>query len=156
MTSLNYQETAVSGFPAGIVPSPQGWVTTGIHVIDLNAKRENGDAIALRTKNLGLAAKCTEHMIKTLAETLGIEVSVSYMRIETDTLFHFLLIINEQDFHSKIISARMLAEQFSKTEGYEIKFVFAIDSENRMNHTMKFGGYKMMFKAAPKNMIAMN
>ncbi len=153
MTALNYQEAQLmAGFPSNMVPSPQGWVTTGIHVINLNAEKVKSDeALSTYDANLTKAAKRTEQLIDALNEGLSVEVSVSYMRVEKDTMFHFLLLISEDDFHSpKIVAARLLAEKFAKTEGYDIRFAFAIESENRMSHTMRFGGYKLMFKGAPK------
>jgi len=149
MTATNFHETAsLNGFPGNMVPSPQGWVTTGIHIINVNSLKEQPDAAASQyDHNLSLAAKHTERLIDALKEGLDIEVFVSYMRVETEMMFHILLLIGGEDFHSsKIIAARILAEEFEKTEGYKIKFVFAIESENRMRHVMKFGGYKLMFR----------
>ena len=151
MTSLNFPETQqVSDFPNIMIPSPQGWVTTGIHVINLNEKKlQTEEPVALPDNNLSLAAKRTEQLIEALKGGLSIDVPISYMRVEKETMFHILLLISESDFHSpKIVAARMLAEKFARTEEYDIKFVFAIESENRMNHTIRFGGYKLMFKGS--------
>ena len=150
MTAINFQEAQVmNSFPSDMIPSPQGWITTGIHIINLNAKKIKANDASV--DNLTLAARQTEQLIDALKEGLSVDVSVSYMRVETDFLFHILLLICEDDFHSpKIVSSRMLAEKFTKTEGYEIKFAFAIESENRMSHTIKFGGYKLMFKGVSK------
>jgi len=149
MTALNFQDAQMApAYTAKSLQSPAGWVTTGIHVINLNAKSGDEDeGMTLYDLNLPKAAKLTEQLIDALQEGLSIDVPVSYMRVERNTAFHILLLIKDYDFHSpKIVSARILAEKFARTGGFNIKFVFAIESENRMSNTMTFGGYKLMHK----------
>ena len=159
MTALNFPESqAIQVHPVTTVSSPEGWITTGIHVVNLNSKTSGKqEEQQLLDTNLSHAAKLTEQLIDGLKEGMGVEVPVSYMRVEKNTSFHILLLLNDFDFHSpKIVSARLLAERFAKTEGFHVRFVFAIESENRMNNTIKFGGYKLMHRTTPENDIPAN
>ena len=119
------------------VMSPKGWVSTGYQK-GTNAKRDDSEK-----QNLPLAAARAEQLIDALQEELSISVPVSYMRIETGTLYHILLLISKFDFLSpKIQAARILAEKYSKTDGaYDIRFSFGIESE--LMNSLKNNEYKL-------------
>jgi hypothetical protein len=116
--------------------SPKGWVSTGYQ--KGTSKRDDSEK-----QNLPLAAARAEQLIDALKEELSIAVPVSYMRIETGTLYHILLLITKFDFLSpKIQAARILAEKYSKTDGaYDIRFSFGIESE--LMNSLKNNEYKL-------------
>jgi hypothetical protein len=81
--------------------------------------------------NLPLAAKRAERLIDALGKKLNIEVPESYLRVRDDGAFHVLLLVSQADFVSpKIAAARILAEEFARTEAYDICFTFSVQSES--------------------------
>lgn len=127
--------------------SPIGWVTTTLKNKNLNkAESAPQEDEAFINHNLPLAATRAEQLIDALDEELTIPVPVSYMRIETGSLFHILLLISREDFLSpKIQAARLLADKYAKTDGnYDIRFSFAVESENLINTHSKFNEYRLM------------
>ena len=126
--------------------SPTGWVTTTLKNKNLKAESAPAEDEKFINHNLPLAAARAEQLIDALNEELAIPVPVSYMRIETGSLFHILLLISREDFLSpKIQAGRLLADKYAKTDGnYDIRFSFAVDSENLVNTHTKFIEYKLM------------
>lgn len=128
--------------------SPAGWVTTTLKNKNLKTEPVQPPAPdeAFISHNLPLAAARAEQLIDALDRELTIPVPVSYMRIETGSLFHILLLISREDFLSpKIQAARLLADKYAKTDGnYDIRFSFAVESENLVNTSSKFSEYKLM------------
>jgi len=126
--------------------SPSGWVTTTLKNKNLKTEAAPEEDQKFIDHNLPLAAARAEQLIDALGEELSIPVPVSYMRIETGSLFHILLLISREDFLSpKIQAARLLADKYAKTDGnYDIRFSFAVESENLVNTHTKFSEYKLM------------
>ncbi len=114
-----------------------GWVTTDVHVDTQASSLAN---------NLPSAARRAEQLMEALEDELSVKVSVSYMRVETDALFHVLMLICKEDFlSSKIQAARVISERFARAgNSYDIRFSFAIESENMMENIIKFHGYRLL------------
>ena len=128
--------------------SPPGWITTTLKNKNLKTEvpstQEEGKMVP--DQYLSAAAARAEELIDALNNELAIPVPVSYMRVETGALFHVLLLTDIDSFLSpKIQAARLLADKYSKTDGsYDIRFSFAVESENLVNTHSKFSEYKLM------------
>ncbi len=118
--------------------SPKGWVATGFQRSNPSKNEE------VEPVNLPMAAGRVEQLIDALKEELSITVPVSYMRIESGTVYHILLLISKFDYLSpKIQAARILAEKYSKTDGsYDIRFSFGIESEIMTSN--RYNEYRLM------------
>ncbi len=116
-----------------------GWVNADLQIV-------RGESEASLAQNLPLAARRADQLMDALETELAMEVSVSYMRIETNMLFHILLLVSREDFlSSKIQEARAIAERFARiNSSYEVRFAFAIESENMMENIIKFNGYRLL------------
>jgi hypothetical protein len=130
------------------ITSPPGWVSTTTKNNKLKAEittAEDGKQSFANQYLPGAAARA-EQLINALNKELGIQVPVSYMRIETGTLFHVLLLIDLEDFHSpKLQAARLLAGKYSNTEdSYDIKFSFGAKPLNPTNTETMFREYNLV------------
>ena len=128
--------------------SPPGWVTTTLKNKNLKAESipPEEDEKKFLNEHLPAAAARAEELIDALNAELAIPVPVSYMRVETGSLFHILLLTDMDSFLSpKIQAARLLADKYSKTNGdYDIRFSFAVESENFISTHTKFSEYRLM------------
>jgi hypothetical protein len=139
MTLLIQKNQSISDLANNSQISDEGWITT-----DLQWGR--GESEIALSNNLPLAARRAEQLMDVLEDELSMPVSVSYIRVETGILFHLLLLISREDFLSpKMQVARAIAERFAQiNSSYDIRFAFAIESENMMQNIIRFNGYRLL------------
>ncbi len=126
--------------------APKGWFTAEEleknYVTNTNERPEETELFIKH--NLPMAAKRAERLIDTLERKLNIEVPESYLRVRADTAFQVLLLVKHDDFVSpKIAAARLLAEEYSRTEAYDICFTFSVISESVVNTLVLPNEYKL-------------
>ena len=123
---------------------PKGWSAATVSAI-VAPKDEKAEEIALFVnKHLDMAAKRAERLISALDSRFGIEVPESYLRVRADGAFQVLLLVKHDDFVSpKIAGAKLLAEEYTHTELYDICFSFAVLSETVVNSVVLPYGYKL-------------
>lgn len=124
--------------------APKGWFTAEELEQTVSSPAERPEETKLYIKeHLPMAAKRAERLIAALQNRLGIEVPESYLRVRHDGVFQILLLVKQADYISpKIAAARILAEEFTRTNSYDICFTFSVQSESVLSTAMA-NGYKL-------------
>ncbi len=124
---------------------PRGWSVNTGETIDEPSERELFLDTQNLKNNLPLAAKTATDLIKRLMDKFDICVPEAYLRIEEKKTFHFLLFVNQVDYHSpKIYAARMFVNDFTKTEvRFDMRFSFCNLDENAQKSIITASGYNL-------------
>jgi len=130
---------------SALVP-PKGWFTEEELVKNyITNTNERPEELARYIKeHLPMAARRAERLITALQEKLNIEIPESYLRVRADSAFQVLLLVSQDVFVSpRIAAARILAEEYARTETYDICFTFSVQSESVVNALVLPNEYKL-------------
>jgi len=140
-----------------LVP-PKGWFSAEEELEKnyiTNAHEKPEDTERFIEEHLPMAARRAERLIDALKKKLNIEVPESYLRVRDDGAYHILLLVSQADYVSpKIAAARILAEEFARTEIYDICFTFSVQSESVVNNIVLRGDYKLKHVEIPLDIAA--
>ncbi len=127
------------------VEAPNGWFTAEeLEQTVVNTNERPEESKLYIKEHLPMAAKRAERLIDALQKKLNIEVPESYLRVRADGVFQILLLVSQADYISpKIAAARILAEEFARTNAYDICFTFSVQSQNVLSNTALANGYKL-------------
>lgn len=127
-----------------LITLPSGWAVAG----ELSADN-GGDAITDMTQlkaNLQIAGDEALELINDVQRQAEIQIPEAYLRVEKETIFHLLLLVNQTDFHSpKIMEAKLIAENYAKNESrFDLRISFGNIGENNHRNAIIDSGYKLI------------
>jgi len=119
----------VSGEINDRLQPPPGWFIPGDAEAKQSRLRNENEQKSEKAvfEHLPAAAKWAEQLVAAIENKTNIEIPETYMRVEADTKFHVLLLVNPDDFHApQMAVARILAEEFTKMEDrFDIHYSFS-------------------------------
>ena len=110
---------------------PTGWFVPDNRVEDEKASVDEAEVENVVIKNLPLAAHITEALVDAIQTRTNIVIPESYLRIETDTKFHIVFLVDTTVFHSpEMVIANILAHDCTENEErFDIHFSFSVQTE---------------------------
>ena len=127
-----------------LVP-PSGWYAPDENEEErqamVNEEEEEQEVI----NHLPLAAKVAEDLVDIIEKRTPIRIPESYMRVETDTKFHVVFLVDNEDYHApEMAIAHILADSARKNEErFDIRFTFSVQVEFLKKCALYPGGYKL-------------
>ena len=126
------------------LPPPEGWqvvtdIPEGLHAPD---EKELENKIF---RYLPEAAKCAELLVTAITDKTDIKIPETYLRVESEAIFHVLLLVGIDDFHApQMAVARLLAEECTKEETrFDIHFSFSIWTDFEQHRSVVPGNYRL-------------
>ena len=123
------------------IQPPHGWT--------IAEEPEHADKAGwdMETLNRNLPLACNEAiaLIDQIQTELNVHIPEAYLRVEEGKIFHILLLTSQEDFLSpKILAAKILTEECSKTEDrFDIRFSFTNLEENTHKNVIIEHGYRL-------------
>lgn len=126
--------------------APKGWFTAEEleRSYTSNGNERPAETELFIKEHLPMAAKRTERLIDALERKFNIPVPESYLRVRADGVFQVLLMVRQSDYISpKIAAARILADEYARTNLYDICFTFSNQAERAMSNHAVVNGYRL-------------
>ena len=129
--TYNHHEQHVSEDVNDKLTPPKGWIAV-THVVDEKPRTEaekHWEEMVMRY--LPIATKLSENLVDAIEHRTSIIVPESYLRIETDTKFHVVLLVKDNLFHvPEMAIAHILADEYTQTETrFDLHFTFSVLTE---------------------------
>jgi hypothetical protein len=132
-------------FRKDITP-PAGWIIPEEVTAAQKMSQEEKETEDFVLGNLPIATARAEKLVQEIEQKTNMEIPELYLHIADDASFHFMLLVDQESFHSPgMAAAHIIAEKAAKNaHGFDTHFTFSVLEE--FAKTGHFNGEEYIMK----------